>query len=110
MRDAIHVIETGGAGTLNQSLEAVRTTGTVSMIGVLSGGSSEVSTVNILHHHIRVQGIFVGSRRMFEQMNRAISANDINSVIDRTFEFREAKQAFKMMESAAHFGKIVARL
>jgi NADPH:quinone reductase-like Zn-dependent oxidoreductase len=80
------------------------------MIGVLSGGSAEVNTVNILHHHIRVQGIFVGSREMFEQMNRAISANNIKPVIDRTFESEEAKQAFEMMESGAHFGKIVVKI
>lgn len=109
-RGVDHVIETGGAGTLNQSLEAARTSGTVSMIGVLSGGSAEVNTVNILHHHICVQGIFVGSREMFEQMNRAISANNTKPVIDRAFEFGEAKQAFEMMESAAHFGKIVVKI
>lgn len=109
-RGVDHVIETGGARTLNQSLEAVRTSGTVSMIGVLSGGSAEVNTVNILHHHIRVQGIFVGSREMFEQMNRAISAHGIQLIVDRTFEFGEAKQAFEMMESTAHFGKIVVKI
>ena len=47
---------------------------------------------------------------MFEQMNRAIAAKNIKPVIDRTFEFKEAKQAFGMMESAAHFGKLVVKI
>jgi NADPH:quinone reductase-like Zn-dependent oxidoreductase len=56
-----------------------------------------------------MQGILVGSRRMFEDMNKAIDGNRLKPVIDRTFEFNEVSQALKYMESGAHFGKIVVR-
>lgn len=47
------------------------------------------------------------SRRMFEEMNRAISVNNIKPVVDQVFGFKEAPQAFAHMEAGAHFGKIV---
>ncbi|MBA3713686.1 MAG: NAD(P)-dependent alcohol dehydrogenase [Pyrinomonadaceae bacterium] len=109
-RGVDYVVEVGGAGTLNKSLAAVRTSGTVSMIGVLTGISAEVSTAAILQQNVRVQGIFVGSREMFEEMNRAIELHKLRPVIDRVFEFDAAREAFRHMEAGAHFGKIVVRI
>lgn len=100
-----HVVEVGGAGTLGQSLQAVRTGGRISLIGVLTGG--EVNPIPILMKNVTVQGIFVGSRKMFEAMNRAISLSSLRPVIDRVFPFAEYPQALRHMESGAHFGKIV---
>ena len=103
------VVEVGGAGTLNKSLGSVRMGGTVSLIGALTGGSGEINTTLILMKGIRVQGIFVGSRVMFEAMNRAIALNKLKPVIDRTFSFNETREAFRFMESGAHFGKIAIK-
>lgn len=101
-----HVVEVGGAGTLNKSLRAVRFGGRVSLIGVLTGVSGEISTASILHKNIRIQGIYVGSREMFEDMNRAIELHQMKPVIDRVFPFEQAREALTYMESGAHFGKI----
>lgn len=101
-----HVVEVGGAGTLNKSLRAVRMGGHVSLIGVLTGLKSEISTVSILHKNIRVQGIYVGSREMFEAMNRAIALHEMRPVVDRVFPFEQAREALAYMESGVHFGKI----
>lgn len=100
------VVEVGGAGTLNESLQAVRIGGQISLIGVLSGVSGEISTVSMLMKSARVQGIYVGSREMFEAMNQAISLHQIKPVIDRVFSVSEAREALKYMESGSHFGKI----
>jgi NADPH:quinone reductase-like Zn-dependent oxidoreductase len=108
-RGVDHVVEVGGAGTLGQSLRAVRMGGQISLIGVLSG-PGQANPLPILMKNVRVQGIFVGSREMFEAMNRAIAANQLHPVIDRVFSFAEAVQAFRYMESAAHFGKICIRM
>ena len=60
---------------------------------------------------VRLQGIFVGSRQMFEDLNRFLcSYTHIKPVIDKTFEFGEVKDALKYMESGSHFGKIVVRI
>ncbi len=104
-----HVVEVGGAGTLEKSLRAVRVGGSVSLIGVLTGAGTADPSL-ILRKSIRLQGIYVGSREMFEAMNRAMTLHQIKPVIDRVFPFEETREAFKYMESAAHFGKIVISL
>jgi NADPH:quinone reductase-like Zn-dependent oxidoreductase len=104
-----HVIEVGGPGTLPKSLRAVRMGGSIALIGILTG-AGDVNLLPILMKHVRVQGIFVGSRSMFEAMNRAIEASHLQPVIDRVFPFEEAVAAFEHLESGAHFGKVVIQV
>ena len=104
-----HVVEVGGAGTLAQSLRAVRRGGRVSLIGVLTG-YGETNPVLILMKCISVQGIYVGSRAMFETMNRAVAANQLRPIVDRVFPLEQMREALQYLESGAHFGKIVIRL
>ncbi len=103
------VVEVGGAGTLPRSMKAVRMNGVVVLIGVLSG-LGEVNPLPILMKGVGVQGIFVGSRVMFEAMLRAITANAIEPVIDRVFPFAEAQAAYEHLASQTHFGKIVIQV
>jgi NADPH:quinone reductase-like Zn-dependent oxidoreductase len=98
----------GGAGTLGRSLKAVRMGGRVYLIGVLTGGG-EVNPMPVLMKNVRLQGIYVGSREMFEAMNRAIAGNKLRPVVDRVFPFDQARQALRHMESGAHFGKVCIR-
>lgn len=105
-----HVVEVGGAGTLSRSLRAVKMGGRVSLIGVLTGGAAEVNTLPVLMKCLRVQGIYVGSREMFEVMNRAISLHRLRPVVDRVFPFYQARAAFEHLKSGAHFGKVVIRM
>jgi NADPH:quinone reductase-like Zn-dependent oxidoreductase len=100
-----HVVEVGGAGTLPISSKAVRRGGHIALIGVLAGGGGFDPRLMMLKG-VRLQGIYVGSREMFEEMNRAISLAGMRPVIDRVFEFGELHQAMQHMESGAHFGKI----
>jgi NADPH:quinone reductase-like Zn-dependent oxidoreductase len=108
-RGVDHIVEVGGAGTLGQSLKAVMVGGHIALIGVLSGGG-EVNPTPILMKNIRVQGIYVGSRGMFEAMNRAITLHHLHPVVDRVFPFEQTRDAYAYLESGAHFGKIVIRI
>jgi NADPH:quinone reductase-like Zn-dependent oxidoreductase len=111
-RGADRIIEVGGAGTFGQSLRATRVGGMIAQIGVLSGAatSEPLALTPILHKQLRVQGIYVGSRAMFEEMNAAIARSELHPVIDRVFGFDQAREAFLHMQSASHFGKIVIRM
>ncbi len=100
------VVEVGGAGTLESSLRALRMGGHISLIGVLAKGS-EVNPLPAVMKAARIQGILVGSREMFETMNRAIALHRLKPVVDRVFAFTEAREALHFMESGAHFGKVV---
>lgn len=109
-RGVDHVVEVGGAGTLAKAIRSVRFGGQISLIGVLSGRTGEVDIAPVLMQNIRVQGIIVGSREMFEAMNRALEQNRIRPVVDKLFPLEETKQAFQLMAQGGHFGKICIRL
>ncbi len=104
-----HVVEVGGAGTMPRSFNAARVGGLVSVIGVLSQGDG-LSPMKVLMKSLRVQGIFVGSRRMYEDMNHAVAVARLKPVIDRAFAFEQLPEALDYMHSGAHFGKIVVRI
>jgi NADPH:quinone reductase-like Zn-dependent oxidoreductase len=109
-RGVDHVIEVGGSGTMQKSVNAVKMGGDVSVIGVLAG-KGEFNPTSLLMKTVKLQGIYVGSRQMFEQMNLMICKHSyLKPVIDRTFEFSEAKEALQYMESGSHFGKIVVKI
>lgn len=104
------VVEVGGAGTFQQSLRAARMGGAVAQIGVLSGVEQSLQITPILHKQLHIQGIYVGSRRDFLAMNRAIVQNGMKPVIDHVYSVNEFPEALKRMESAQHFGKLVVTI
>ncbi|HEY0458807.1 MAG TPA: NAD(P)-dependent alcohol dehydrogenase [Pyrinomonadaceae bacterium] len=110
-RGVDHVVEVGGAGTFQKSLNSVRMGGHIAVIGALSGGQGDISPVSIFMKSVKLHGIFVGSRQMFEQMNLLLCQhNHLKPIIDKTFEFSEVREALRYMETGAHFGKIVVKL
>jgi len=105
-RGADITVEVGGAGTLPRSFLATRLGGRIVVIGLLSG-MAEVDPMPILRRNLRVQGLYVGNRQMFEAMNRAIEAAGLKPVIDTVFPFAQARDAYRHLKSQNHFGKIV---
>ncbi len=108
-RGVDHVVEVGGAGTLARSIQAARMGGTIGIIGVLTG-RSEIDPTAILRRRVGLRGVYVGSREMFEAMNRAIALHAMRPVIDSTFSLERARDAWRHLEGATHFGKIVIQL
>jgi NADPH:quinone reductase-like Zn-dependent oxidoreductase len=104
-----HVVEVGGSGTLSKSLNSVRIGGHVAVIGVLAG-QGDFDPRSVLMRAVRMQGLLVGSRQMFEEMNSAIEANRLIPIIDKAFAFEEAVNALRYMVTGSHFGKIVVRI
>lgn len=106
-RGVDHVIEVGGAGTLPQSLSAVRVGGHISLIGVLDGVQGPVATALLMGKQVRLIGITVGHRRAQLDMIAAIEATGIRPVIDSHFPLGGLADAFRHQAAGAHFGKIV---
>jgi len=100
------VVEVGGPGTLERSLRAIGFGGVVVQIGALTGSSGPVSIPLILHKWARIQGIYVGSRTHFEQVNEAITQSQLRPVLE-TLPWSKVREAFTRMEQGAHFGKLV---
>ena len=104
-----HVVEVGGTNTVVRSINSVRIGGHVALIGALSGAGT-FDPVTVFMKSIRLQGVFTGSRSMFEDMNKAIGVNKLKPVVDRVFNFDEAREALKYMESGSHVGKVVVKI
>jgi NADPH:quinone reductase-like Zn-dependent oxidoreductase len=100
------VVEVGGQGTLARSLRAIRIGGTIAQIGVLSGSDEPFAITAILHKQARIQGIYVGSRQDFEDLNKAITLTQMRPV-GENFPWFQAREAFARLEEASHFAKLV---
>lgn len=106
-RGVDHVVEVGGPGTLSQSIKAVRIGGHIALIGVLTGRQGEVPTAILMAKQARLQGLIVGSRREQKEYVAALEQTGLHPVIDRSFPLERLADAFRLQESAGHFGKIV---
>jgi NADPH:quinone reductase-like Zn-dependent oxidoreductase len=104
------VLEVGGGETFARSMNSVRASGQIAVIGVLSGVAGTIPIGLIGIQTLSVRGIFVGSVAMFEDMNRAMAANQLRPVVDRVFPFEQSVDALRYMQSAQHFSKIVITL
>lgn len=103
-------IEIGGRDTLNRSVAATRMGGTVVLVGGVAGFTAQLDIVPLLVGHKRLIGIGVGSRAMFEALNRFVSLARIRPVVDRVFAFEQAREACAYLENGSHFGKVVIRV
>jgi NADPH:quinone reductase-like Zn-dependent oxidoreductase len=101
-----HIVEVGGPSTLPQSIAAARTGGHIAVIGAVGGFEGGIPFATVQAKRLRVQGVTVGSRRDQLNMVRAIEANGIKPVIDRTFALDKLADAFRHLQSGQHFGKI----
>jgi NADPH:quinone reductase-like Zn-dependent oxidoreductase len=105
-RGVDHVIEVGGLGTMEQSINAVRIGGHISLIGVLTGMAGGVNIYGALKKQARIQGLLVGSRRNQIDLVHAVEALGIRPVIDSTFPLNQLAEAFAHQKAGKHFGKI----
>lgn len=105
-RGVDHVLELGGAGTLPNSIDAVRVGGHIALIGTVAGVVGDVPTAALMAKQARLQGLIVGSRRQQQDFVRAVEATGIRPIVDRRFPLAELPDAFRFQETAGHFGKI----
>jgi NADPH:quinone reductase-like Zn-dependent oxidoreductase len=102
-----HVLEVGGNGTLARAVASLRFGGQIHLIGGVSGRASELPLGPLGAVSGRVRRIYVGSVRMFEAMNRALTLHRVRPVVDRTFAFDDVRAALEALQKGAHVGKIV---
>src|SRR5579863_2073245 len=100
------IVEVGGQGTLSRSLRAIRMGGTIAQVGVLAASPEPVAIPTILHKQARIQGIYVGSRKDFVDMNKAIVLTRLRPV-GANFHWAQTQDVLRRMEQASHFGKLV---
>lgn len=109
------IFENGGAGTLRKSFEAVAFGGLINCIGYLAGkedaeGDRTNTNLLALKRTVTLKGILNGPKERFEEMARFCEEKKLRPVVDRVFEFGEAKEALQYLFSGSHFGKVVVRV
>lgn len=101
------VVETVG-GTLSQSMYCCAPNARVGLIGALDRSQPQLN--GLLGKNIVLKGITAGSRKMLEEFVEAIEVGGFEPVVDRVFDFDEAPEAYRYLESGAHIGKVVIKV
>ena len=101
-----HLLELGGAPTIQRSIEAVRMNGQILALGAASGVPGAVPGLPVILKSLNIRGLYVGSRAMFESMNDFIARHPIHSIVNRVFDFGEAHEAYDYFARSGHFGKV----
>lgn len=109
-RGADKVVDLGGVGTLPHSYQAVGPQGEILVIGVMTRPEGDLSPYPLMIKRATLRGIFVGDREHFEALLRAVVVNALEPVIDRTFDFDSAPDAYSYLESARHIGKVAVSM
>ena len=104
------VVETVGLSSLTQSLGCCAPNARVGLLGALGGPAVGQTNLGMLIvNNIVLKGITSGSKRMLEDLLRAIATNGVKPKIDRVFTFGEAASALTYLQSGQHMGKVVIR-
>jgi NADPH:quinone reductase-like Zn-dependent oxidoreductase len=86
---------------LAESFKAIRFGGVISQIGMLPA-KGEFERVDASVRAIQTQGILrgilVGGRDVFEDLVRGLERGRWHPVVDRVFDFEEAREAFDYLE------------
>ena len=104
------IVEVGGAGTLKESMKAVRVGGTIAQIGVLSSSEERFEVTSVLMRQLRLIGVYVGSHTMMQAMHRVIELSHMKPVVGKVFPMLESIEAHRYLEQAHHFGKVIISL
>ena len=104
------VVEVGGAGTIKQSIRAVRMGGTIALVGMVSGAAQELNLPLIAMNSLRMIGVTVGSRAQFTKMLSAIERHKIKPVVDHIFPLTELGKALAWLKNGKHVGKVCVEI
>ena len=104
------IIETGGAGTLGQSINALGLDGHIGLIGALAGVNADLNLLGLVGKNGHIDGITVGSRAAHADMVKHIETHGLEPVIDRRYALDQSADAIHGIASGSHFGKLVVEM
>jgi NADPH:quinone reductase-like Zn-dependent oxidoreductase len=105
-----HVVETGGASTIDESIKAAAIGGSISLVGLLTGAGGRLDMLPILAKTLRIEGVMVGSVEMFERMIGMIEHLGIRPTIDSAFEMQDVAAALEYLQCGHHLGKVIIKV
>ncbi|KAF1316495.1 Zinc-type alcohol dehydrogenase protein, partial [Globisporangium splendens] len=111
-RGVDHVLETGGPGTIEQSIRSCKVGGVVDLIGFLASAEKQslpdVAMLTLFHQAI-LRGVQVGSTQLMRDLVRFVTNQKIQPHVDKSFSFyarEQVHEAFEYLQSSKQVGKI----
>jgi NADPH:quinone reductase-like Zn-dependent oxidoreductase len=108
-RGADRVVEIGGGVAIAESVKAVAVGGEIALVGLLAPSETGLSVTDLFLSQATIRPIGVGSRDDLEALGRAMEAWEMRPVIDRVYDFEDARVAFSSYGGPDQFGKLVIR-
>ncbi|PYI10920.1 putative zinc-type alcohol dehydrogenase-like protein [Aspergillus sclerotiicarbonarius CBS 121057] len=105
-----HIIEIGGIGTIEQSIQAIAPGGVISVIGYLSSGDPakrpDVPLLALLKNCV-VRGVLIGPRCMLEDLVTFVDRQKLRFHIEKEFPFtrEDIISAYQAVEAGKHVAK-----
>lgn len=103
---ADRILDLAGAATLNASIKAVKTGGTILLIGNVTGNVAEISLPLVLTRRISLHSVSCGSQETFRSLCRVVDYHRIKPVVGKVFAFDNAPSAYDALETGKVFGKV----
>lgn len=108
-RGADVVVDTLGFDVLGETVAACAVNARIGTVGALSGtpqAQAGVSQGMLIARNIAIKGIASGSRAMLAAALDVIGKAGVEPVVDATFAFADAQEAYRLLAAGAHLGKI----
>ena len=119
-RGADVILDSIGAGYLEQNIEALAPGGRLILIGLMKGSRAEIDLAPVLRRHLRIIGSTLRSRSVEEKarivaafiarFGKAMEEGRLRPPIYKVLPLADAAEAHRLMQSSHHFGKIVLRV
>ena len=114
------VLDCIGGKYFAANLECLAVDGRLVIIGLIGGARAELNLAMLLMRRLQVIGSTLRSRpaadkaaivaAFVERFGAALGAGRLTPVIDHVFPLAQAADAHRLVQSSAHFGKVVLRV
>lgn len=111
MAGSFDVIVDGAAGEgFDELLNLAAPGGRLTFYGATRGNPSSLVARRIFWKQLTILGSTMGNPEDFRSMNHFVNQHTLRPVVDKVFPFAEGEAAFRWMDDARQFGKIVLKI
>src|SRR5215471_14857087 len=101
------VVEHVGAATWEESIQSLRTAGTLVTCGATTGSSVGVDLRHLFARQLRLLGSYMGTMAELNEVLGHIFAGRLKPVVDHVFPMSEVRAAHEYLENSQMFGKVM---
>lgn len=100
-------VNVAGGDTLSQMISALGPTGRLHQVGYAAGVTATIDIFEAIRHAATILVATAGSRRDFEDMNRAMELHTLRPAVSAVFPFEDLKRGMEALHAGGHLGKVV---